>query len=425
MFKIKDTTLGWIICFLATVFYCYEYLLRIAPTVMVPELMQAFKANATEFGVLTAFYYFIYTPMQIVVGLLSDLYGPRRILTVAVATCAIGSYLFSTANVLLVAAIGRSLIGFGSAFAFVCVLKLAALWLPQRFFALFVGLATALGMVGAIFQVTVLSSLVHSIGWKQTINIGTIIGLILIPCIWLIVRDRSRGDDSGRQTKSTPQYYETFTGFLRLLRQPQMWLSGIIAGLMYLSLSLFAELWGIPFLSSAYHLSRHAAGMACAMVYLGWLIGGPLIGYISDVTRSRRIPLFGGCLGAVACISCVIYLPVLQQKVLYLFLFLFGIFSSCEILCFAISSENVSRQLIATASAFTNFLTMLGGFIFQPLVGVILDATWSGQMLDGIRIYSSDSYQLALTILPLAFFLGFILTFRLKETGEISNNKCN
>lgn len=422
MIKIKPKTLGWIICFLAATFYCYEYLLRIAPTVMVPELMQAFQANATEFGTLAAFFYFVYTPMQVVVGILSDLYGPRRILMVAIVACTIGSYLFSTAQVILVAAIGRSLIGFGSAFAFVCVLKLAATWLPQRFFALFAGLATMLGMVGAIFQVTILSSLVHSIGWKQTINIGTIIGLVLIPLIWLIIRDKPVAEN-GRNISVKPKYRETFAGFLKILKKPQMWLNGIIAGVMYLSLSLFAELWGIPFLSNVYHLSARAAGTACAMVYLGWLVGSPLIGYVSDMARSRRAPIILGSLLSAILISLVIYLPQMNIKLLHLILFLFGFFASFEVLCFAISSENAPRHLVATAAAFTNFLTMLGGFAAQPLIGVILDATWSGQMLNEIRFYSVASYQLSLTILPLALFIGFILAFWLQETGKKVNSK--
>lgn len=417
MVKIKTTTLGWIICSLAAIFYCYEYLLRIAPSVMVPELMQAFSANATEFGILSAFFYFVYTPMQIVVGLLSDLYGPRRILTVAIIACAVGSYLFSTADVLLVAAIGRSLIGFGSAFAFVCILKLASSWLPQRFFALFVGLATTLGMIGAIFQVTILSSLVHSIGWKQTINIGTIVGVLLIPLIWLIIRDKPNTE---HYPETKPQYRETFIGFLKILKKPQMWLNGIIACVMYLSLSLFAELWGIPFLSNVYHLSAHDAGIATAMVYVGWLIGSPLIGYISDITCQRRAPILWGCCLAAISISLVIYLPQMNIKLLHLFLFLFGFFSSFEILCFAVSSENTPRHLIATASAFTNFLIMMGGIASQPLIGIILDATWSGQTLDNIRIYSASSYQLAFAILPIALLSGFVLTFWLKETGKKS-----
>src|SRR3990170_2955949 len=415
MIKTKTTpTLGWIICTLAAIFYCYEFLLRIEPSVMAKKLMQAFQANATEFGILSAFFYFIYTPMQIVVGLLLDLYGSRRILTLAIIACAVGSYIFGAAPNLLIASIGRLLIGFGSAFAFVCALKLAASWLPARFFALFVGLTTALGMLGGMFGVIILSSLVHSIGWKQTINIGTIIGAVLIPIIWLIIRDKPQATLlQENHTKPKPQYRETFLGFLKILKNPQMWINGLIACSMYLALSLFAELWGIPFLTIAY--PDHNAAISCSMVFLGWLIGSPLIGYVSDMTCSRKIPISIGCLLSAILISFIIYLPPMNINLLHLLLFLFGVFSSFEILCFAVSGENSPKPLIATASAFTNSLTMLGGIASQPLIGKILDATWSGQTLDKVRVYSLTNYKVALIILPITFFLGFILTFWLRE----------
>lgn len=420
MIKVKNTTtLGWIICTLAAIFYCYEYLLRIEPSVMVTELMQAFQANATELGILSAFFYFIYTPMQIVVGLLSDLYGPRRILIVAIIACTVGSYIFGTATTLSIAAIGRLLIGFGSAFAFVCALKLAASWLPHRFFALFVGLTTTLGMIGAMAGDTILSSLVHTMGFKQTINIGTIIGVVLIPLIWLIIRDQPKiAATPTTISKTKLPYHETFIGFIKILKNPQMWCNGLIGCLMYLALSLFAELWGIPFLTTVYKLAPHDAGIACSMVFLGWLVGSPLIGLISDITRSRKFPIALGCLSSAILISLIIYLPQMHLSVLYLLLFLFGIFSSFEILCFAISSENSPKQLIATASAFTNLLIMVGGIIFQPMIGKILDAMWSGESINNIRVYSLTNYQLALSILPIAFLLGFILTFWLRETLE-------
>jgi sugar phosphate permease len=318
MIKIKNSTLGWIICSLAALFYCYEYLLRIAPSVMVPELMQTFQATATEFGILSAFFYFAYVPMQIIVGLLLDLYGPRRILTLAIITCTIGSYVFSVSDIILVAAVGRALIGFGSAFAFVCVLKLTHAWLPQRFFALFVGLATALGMLGAIFQITILGSLVQDLGWKQTINIGTIVGICLIPLVWLIIRDKPENEPRQKnKIKPKPQYRETFTGFLKILKNPQMWLNGFIGCLMYLSLSAFAEMWGIRSLTVVYSTSTYNAGLACSLVFFGWLVGGPLIGYISDTTNSRKIPVAVGCLISAILISLVIYLPQMNLMFLY------------------------------------------------------------------------------------------------------------
>lgn len=426
MIKIKNIKIaGWIICTLAAIFYCYEYLLRMEPSVMVTELMHEFRVNATELGMLAAFFYFIYTPMQIIVGLLSDLYGPRKILTLAIITCTLGSYIFGAAHTLPSAAIGRLLIGFGSAFAFVNVLKLSATWLPSRFFALFVGLTTTLGMFGAMVGDIVLSSLVHSIGWKQTITIGTIIGAILIPLIWLIIRDKPETQTTSHtKVKEKPQYRETFVGFVKILKNSQMWLNGAIGCCMYLSLSLFAELWGIPFLTTVYHLSSQQAATACSMVFLGWLVGGPLIGYVSDMTYSRRIPLAFGCLFSAILISLIIHLPqLINTQMLHLLLLLFGICSSFEVLCFAVSSENNPKHLVATASAFTNTLVMLSGIVCQPLVGKILDLHWSGQTLNGDRVYSVIDNQLALTILPIAFLLGFIFTFWLHETRNKKNTK--
>ena len=197
-----------------------------------------------------------------------------------------------------------------------------------------------------------------------------------------------------------------------------MWLNGFIACLMYLSLSLFAELWGNAFLANVYNLPAESVATANSMVFLGWLVGGPLIGYISDITCTRRIPISLGCLLSAFTISLVIYFPPMNTGLLYLLLFLFGIFSSFEVLCFAISRENNPDSLVATASSFTNLLTMAGGIVCQPLVGKILDLFWSGQTQNGDRIYSAITYQYALTILPLAFLLGFILTFWLKETSN-------
>src|SRR5262245_9308234 len=120
----KSLFLPWVICGLGALFYCYEYLLRIAPSVMMVDLMQAYQINATVFGNLAAFYYYAYTPVQLPVGVLMDHYGPRRLLTFACLACALGSYLFAHASYISMAQFGRFLVGFGSAFAFVGVLKL-------------------------------------------------------------------------------------------------------------------------------------------------------------------------------------------------------------------------------------------------------------------------------------------------------------
>lgn len=417
----KEAVIGWIICALGAIFYCYEYLLRIQPTVMVSELMQQFHMSADRFGAVISLYYLAYTPMQAVVGVITDLYGPRYILTFAVVVCTIGSLLFGVADNLYMAGIGRFMIGFGSAFAFVSALKLASIWLPLNRFALFAGLVTALGMVGGMVGAIGLTSLVNTMGWQQTIYASTIAGAILTPIIWLVIKDRNQ-----KATRNVRiAYRETFKGLLAILTNSQAWIAGFIGCILYMSLSVFAELWGIPFLKSVYDLTPNQAALAVSMVFFGWLIGAPLTGWISDRIRRRKVPLLLGCILSAITIAFVIYTPQMPLYVCEILLFLFGVFSSIEVVCFAVGRETSPDNMAGAAVSFVNLLVMLGGLAFQPIVGKILDAHWEGHISHGIREYSAANFQTALMVIPLSLVIGIIFTLILKESfqKDLNNNE--
>lgn len=382
---------------------------------MVPELMRHFSVTASALGMMTALYYYAYTPLQLVVGILVDRYGTRFILTFAVVACALGSFMFSTASGFYVASVGRFLIGFGSAFAFVSALKLAAEWLPKRHFALFAGFATALAMLGAMVGDVGLTAMLRSFGAEQTLYVGTALGVLLIPIVFLCVRDTPKWKHAHPEGKAS--FQKTFHGFFKIVKNFQMWLAGTIACLFYLSLSLFAELWGIPFLRAVYHLDPKTAAVACSMVFAGWLVGAPLSGWLSDKYQTRRIPLIIGGFFAAIAIGIVVMKPfALTVAMLHVLLLFFGIFSSTEVVCFAIGRENNPIHVAATAVGFTNLLTMVGGVVFQPLIGVLLDMSWRGEMVDGVRFYSAVNFQHAFWVLPVLVLFGAVLSLFLKET---------
>jgi MFS family permease len=410
----KSISIGWLVCMLGALFYCYEYLLRIEPSVIVPELMREFNITAANLGLIAAVYYFTYTPMQVVVGILIDRYGARLVLTCAVTACTLGSFLFSTSESIYVVGFGRLLIGFGSAFAFVGVMKLAAEWLPKHHFAMFAGFTVSLAMVGAMVGDMELTLLIHKIGWKSALYIGTVIGVVLIPMIWILVRDTPKWKESHSGKTS---FRETFIGLKQIIKNPQMWISGIIGCAFFLSLSVFAELWGIPFLRNVYKLSPSVAAFACSMVFAGWLVGAPINGWLSDKNRTRKLPLIvGGSISAII-ITIIVFRPInISIEFLDVLLFLFGIFSSVQIVCFAISKENNPTHVAATAVAFTNLLIMTGALVFQPLIGKLLDIRWIGHVHKGVRVYSAINYQHALLILPISIVIGVILSFILRET---------
>ncbi len=412
---VKLTVLPWLICSLGALFYCYEYLLRIAPSVMTADLMQAYHINATVLGNLAAFYYYAYTPMQLPVGILMDRYGPRRLLTFACLACALGSYLFAHAFHITFAEIGRFMVGFGSAFAFVGVLKLATIWLPPKRFAMISGLTTSLGMIGGMVGDIYLTSLVNQVGWRGTVLLSAVVGVVLAVAIFFIVRDHANGS-SYISRHSNTDFKRVLLAAMQIFKKPQIWLCGVIGAVLYLSLSAFAELWGIPYLQAARGLSKQQAAISISMVFLGWTFGGPLMGWISDAISRRLLPVVVGSIGGAITITLLLYLPSPSLWMINVLLFLFGLFSASEVIIFAIARESCSSEVAASALAIVNMLIMFGGVLFQPLTGYFLDLTWSGGLVDGVRNYTASDYQMALASLPILFVVATLLLFFMRET---------
>ncbi len=412
---------SWITVLLGATFYFYEYFLRIVPEVMTSDLRLAFHINVAAMGSLISVYYWIYVPMQLVVGVLMDRYGPRWLLTIACITCSIGNYLFANNDWLAVAGFGRFLVGFGSAFAFVGVLKLAALWLPQRQFALASGFTLMFGMIGAYFGVEVLSYVVEAVGWRLSIYYGSCFGFVLALLLFLVIPDHEQHQSSqmdlfaknGLKTNLRSMYHDV----RHLLMKPQIWLNGAIGCLLFLPTTGFAELWGFQYLQDVYHFTRTQAAEVTGFIFIGWAIGGPLAGWASSRIRQRRLPMTIGAAVASVLIAIVLYMPHLSKGMLDLIFLTFGMFSATQILVFPIARELSPDHLAGTAVSVTNMLCMLGGMIIQPLVGVLLELTWSGQTVHGLEYFSASNYQMVLSVFPIATMLTVFLTFFLKETA--------
>lgn len=411
----------WVICGLGALYYCYEYLLRISPSVMTQELMRIYNITATEIGVFSAYYYHAYVPLQIVVGLLMDRYGPRRLLTMACLFCAFGTFLFASQYSLAVAEAGRFLVGFGSAFAFVGALKLATIWLPPNRFALVSGIILCLGMLGAMMGDIVLRALMDQVGWQMTIYASASLGVVLALILWSFIRDSSKTVQFHTQALD---FRTLFAGLWKALKNPQIWMNGMVGLLLYISLSAFAELWGIQYLEQAQGFSKIHAAQANSMMFLGWAIGGPFWGWLSDFVQLRRMPILISSIFAVILISVILYVPGLSLAQIYILLFLFGLLSSVQILIFAIAHESTSIKLAGTTIALTNMMVMIGGNVFQPVIGKLLDLEWTGAMAEGVRMYSPHAYQFALSVMPIGILLSIVITFFIREThAEVKINQ--
>lgn len=408
---------AWIIWGIAALFYSYEFFLRISPTVMVDDLMQAFHVDGAVLGSLSAFYYYAYASMQIPTGILLDRFGIRRLLTIAAIFVATGSFAFSHTHSLWVAELGRVITGMGSAFAFIGTVKLVRNWFSHELLAIVIGLTNTLGIIGAISGELPLAEFVDHIGWRQSLFVAGCVGALIALLITLVIRDHPKTPEfcvEGNCDDKTllPNFWQ---GLLIIIKNPKNWLIALFAGLMVAPISAFTELWSVPFLMQSHHVTKEGAASLSAAMFIGIGVGGPLHGLWSGFLGSRAIALKLGALGALLCLSAVLYLSIPYMPVLIVLLFLFGFFTSTMLLCFAINAENNPLWATGVAIGFTNMLVMAGGAIFQPLVGHFLDVLSGSTPQHVVQHFTTGQFRLALTVLPVCNLLALLFAFLIKD----------
>jgi MFS family permease len=399
--------LPWLAWATASSFFFYAWIMRVAPSVMVEELMREFAVGAGVLGNLSAAYFYGYAGMQIPVGLLLDRFGPRRLITLAALCCAGGCVLFATGTTLTTVTTGRFLIGAGAAFSLVGSMVVAGQWFSPSRFALLSGLAMAMGMAGAVFGQAPLRLAVEATDWRTTNLTLALGGVVIGLSAWLCVRDRWRGEGG---------IGELLANFALVLKHRQTWLVAM-AGLGTSGPLLgFAGLWGVPFLQAAYGLERAQAAALTSLLFVGWGVGAPLFGWLSDRIGRRRPVMMVGLLLETASLASLVYVADLAPVQLAGLCFLTGLFGSTQIVCFAIARENHPPRLAATGIGFVNAMVTGAGALFQPLMGLLLDFAWAGETAAGARIYDLAAYHLAFSSLLVVGLTGLLCLLAVRET---------
>ncbi|NGX27088.1 MAG: Membrane sensor protein UhpC [Chlamydiae bacterium] len=404
----------WAIWGLAAFFYFYEYFLRVAPGVMVPELMSAFSVNATAIGALSGFYFYIYAPMQLPVGILTDRYGARKLLAIAAFVAGMGAIFFSISSYFWIAAFGRILMGIGSSFGFVGLVYICSHWFEKKKRGILLGLGSSIGMLGAVMGEGPLRKMIDAFGWRSVnIQLG-VLGFFLAALIFLTVRNEP--PEMAEYDKKVKKPTEKIFANLKMVcKNGHSWINAIASLFLYISTPGFAALWGISFIHSIYGISTELSGFAVSMIFIGWAFGGPIIGSISDKFQQKKKLLAIAALAGAFLMGIIIYVPNLPLFTLFTLFFLVGFISGAQLLNYSYSIDIHPEHIKGTATAFTNFMVIAGAALIQPLIGYLLDLNWTGQMANGIRTYSPEAYKIAMSCFPLAFLLSFVFTLFLKE----------
>lgn len=414
-----DKYYSWLVISLCAAFCFYKFVLQIFPSVMTTNLMQAFHINGTGLGNLAATYFYAYLITQLFAGPMLDQYSPRLVITLAISICALGTLLFANANTLFIAEVSRLLIGIGASFATVSYMKMTSLWFKPNQMSFADGLMSTAAMTGALCGQMPLAYLIENHGWKGSLIYCSIAGVILAILFLLLVRDKTQSNPFHSEKKSKTPI--KINEFIILLKKPENWLLTFYSGLIFTPVAVLGGLWGNPFFIETYHVKATTAAFFSSFIFIGLAFGGPLFGLLADRIGRIKIMQFGTVIAFISLISVIyIHLPFwLLCSLLCIFGFSTGAFMSC----FALGKSFNDIKFTATIISLVNTGDALFGSFTEPLIGKILDLTWSGKSINSIHYFSTTHFKYAFSILPVYIIGAFICLFILKKIQESSHVK--
>jgi len=397
----------WIMWGLGASAFFIEYLVRVAPASIVPDLSDTFNASSLDISAFSAYFLYAYVLIQIPVGLLVDRFGARLCLSLSTAICAYSTFLFATTTSLYLAQFSRFLLGCGAAFALVASLKLALTWFKPQFFSIIVGLSQALGMIGGAAGVYLMSRLAPLQPWQTSMLFFAGILAILAFLITIFVRN---GPKPASQSKITHLPFLTILSIV--FNNRQTWLIGLFAGFLYMPMAVIAELWGSFYLSSAQQISLNTANDGLSLIFIGWAIGGPLSGALSNEVGRRPVMIFSAFLSFIL-VASLLYLPPISPVILYALLFFFGLANSGLTAAYTAIAELNPPSVAGIALGFGNGMSVIIGAFCQQIIGALMD--WL-QSLEAFTNNSLMALQLAMSLVVLGAFLSVVISVFIKET---------
>ncbi len=400
----RDTSSAWFAWFLTALYYAYQYALRSAPAVMMPQLSASLGLSTIGLATLVGLFYYGYSPFALVSGAAIDRLGPRAVIPAGALMTAAGALLFATGNV-IAANTGRFLQGAGGVFSFVGAVYLIGRRFPASQAATLIGATQMLGMAGGSAGQFLVGPLISRGDEWNRIWIGMGIGgLLLAGLLFIVLSNEKIERPEGSWLRSAGVSYAA------VARKPQSILCGVIAGLLFIPTNILAMIWGVQFLQEAHGFGYEEAVIRSAMVPVGWIIGCPLLGFISDRLGRRKPVILAGSLVLLACLAWILYgdarlLPPYGVGLLA------GVASGSAMIPYTVIKEANPPNLNGTATGLMNFVCFTFSALVGPVFGWIIETASGGSR-------TREDYQLTFHPLLYGVALAIALTFLLNETGS-------
>jgi MFS family permease len=326
------------------------------------------------------------------------------------AAVGVGALLFATGNN-QAASVGRLLQGAGGVFALVGAVYIASKGFPASKAATLIGATQMFGMAGGSAGQFVVGPLIGAgLPWTR-FWVGMGIAGFAIAALLVLLIPKAPVPVSASPEGKTSWVKEAAQAMALVFRNPQSILCGVIAGLLFIPTTILDMVWGVRYLQEAHGMDFSVAVMRSAAVPFGWIIGCPLLGFISDRLGRRKPVILGGGFSLLACLAWILYgSPAVFPP--YVVGLVAGIASGAAMLTYTVIKEVNPPRVSGTATGVVNFIN----FTFSALLGPVFAGLLT-RAAAGAESPELAHYQSAFSPMLLGVGLAIVLTFFLKETG--------
>lgn len=378
-----------------TLFYCYQYVLRLLPNIIMPELIHKFSLTAPEFGTFAGTYYIGYILMQIPFGLLLSRFGVKLIIPLSIFIAALGSLPIVLSDSWQLVIFGRFLIGVGASAAIIGAFQIFRIIFPKHFTRM-LGALVSVSLLAADYISSPLFNMVQSIGVEQTVYYLCLAGVTLALVTYLSLPKIP----VSRNTTILSDLNEIFSN-------KKIIIVSLLAGLMIAPLEGFADAWGATFIQEVYKLDRDISLSLVATILTGMCIGSLALPYLAEKTNSYyHITLISAIVMGFCFI--IMLLGIGNTSALYIINFIIGFCSAYQVVIIPKIATYVKLELGGMVTAVSNMIIMFFGYIFHKTIAYRIESNSNHEVMNAENFYTYQDYISGITIIPLALLIAAV-----------------
>lgn len=346
---------------MGAVFYAYQYILRVSPSIMMDDIMGRFHMDSAGFGQFCGVYYIGYALFHLPLGIALDKLGPRRVLSACIALSVLGTLPIIMAQGWVWPVFGRFLMGVGSSAAILGSFKIIRMGFEEKHFTRMLSLCVTIGLVGAIYGGGPVAYLCKVFGYEMVVKALCVAGIALAVLTYTLVPSAPKAP----ATTSSWQQILSVTGNKRVMAVC------FFAGLMVGPLEGFADVWGSAFLKKVYGLSETSASSLPSLIFVGMCFGAPFLSALAAKVRSDLgvIALSGTVMLGVFAMLITTLMSPFSMSVGFV---LVGIACAYQILAIYKASTYVAEDAVGLTTALANMIIMGFGYAFHAAIGSVI-----------------------------------------------------